>query len=404
MTNDTNGSFTIGIVVPYLKSRGTEKQALALAKGFLNKKARVILFVVQGWGLGHMYEAFSSASIEVVNVGSAIDVNQKRVNSKRVFKLARLAQKHRCNVLLSRAGMTNQICGFAAILARIPSVVVASSAVSSSRVPSNNSINELLATLRWQPRFGFPSHVVTVSSEGGKKLTSAYPRLAHQVSSINNGVDLKAVRLLSEQETSATTPDDRFNLCYAGSVELRRKGLDTLIGALDLLINKYAQKDIFLNVIGTGEDQKKVVELIENYRLAPYVTFVGEIKNPFTIIGEADVFVLASRREGLPNALLEAMSLGVCAISTDCNTGPREIIESEVNGLLVPVEDSKEMAAAILRVKQDQSLKERLAQRGHQTIKESFSYQGMVDAYYNLLLQLASASSKKRSHKTVHRK
>ena len=385
---------TIGIVIPYLKSRGTEKQALALAKGFLREKAKVVLFVIQGWGLDYMYEAFSQAGVKVVDVSSAVDLYQKKVRTKRIFKLAQLAQKHQCNILLSRAGMANKICGYAALLARIPSVVVASSAVSSPKPPSSNLIRGQLATLRWQSEFGFPSHIVTVSSESGENLRLAYPVLASRVTSIHNGVNLQAIRALSEQETSVTLPTDKFNLCYAGSVELKRKGIDVLIEAVSLLVNQHGQTDILLTIIGTGEDQKEAIALVHDYNLGDYISFAGEVKNPFGIIKQADVFILPSRREGLPNALLEAMALGICVISTDCDTGPREIIDNNVNGQLVPVEDSDGIAAAVLKIKKDRPLQARLAQQGRQTIEQSFSYQGMVDAYYDLLSQLSSTPSK----------
>lgn len=395
MPSYSGRKLTIGIVVPYLKSRGTEKQALALAKGFLNKKARVILFVVQGWGLQQMYDTCIDSGVEVVNVGSPVDVNQKKVSRSRIVALSKLAREYQCDVLLSRAGMANQTSGFAASLAGISSVAVVSSAASTRKTTRFGTFNESLSLLRWLFNRGFPTHVVTVSSEGREKIASAYPSMDKRITAINNGVNVEEVRSLASQQSSVVLPSEKFVLCFSGSIELERKGLDVLIEALDILVKRYKCQDINLSLIGTGDDQPALQSLIRSKRLTQYVTFVGELENPFSVVVQSDAFVLPSRREGFPNALLEAMALGICAIAADCNTGPREIITNETNGLLVPADDAVKLATAILKIKEDPSLRKRLAENGYKTIQQAFSYQHMVDSYYSLLTQLSSSFSDK---------
>ena len=78
--------------------------------------------------------------------------------------------------------------------------------------------------------------------------------------------------------------------------------------------------------------------------------------------------------------------MGICCISADCDTGPREIIENGENGLLVPAENSKALAEAIARVEQDSQLKNQLAQNGLKTVTDRFSYQTMIDTYYELIM------------------
>jgi glycosyltransferase involved in cell wall biosynthesis len=119
--------------------------------------------------------------------------------------------------------------------------------------------------------------------------------------------------------------------------------------------------------------------------LTDYVIFAGEQFNPSSIIRQCDVFVLPSRFEGFPNALLEAMSTGVCCIATDCRTGPGEIIENGKNGILVDVEDSRAIAEAIARVEKDSGLRSELAANGLRTIREKYSRGKMTDAYYDII-------------------
>nr|WP_256472534.1 glycosyltransferase [Methanocalculus sp. AMF5] len=376
---------TIAFVLPYLKSRGTEKQALGLAKGFVEKGARVILFVVQGWGQEAMYRAFAQAGVEVIHVGSPDCEGEKRVRFLRVFRLATLAKEYNCDILLSRAGMTNQICGYAGMMARIPALVVLSGSVNwdrlNIRVPFSRFITFVVASLM----FGRPHHVITVSRQAEENFILNNPMAAHSVTAIPNGVDIETLRTLSAASSNYVLPQDRFNLCYSGSLEIDRKGLDILLEAIYHLVYEENQRDLLLTLIGTGDDMLKVQDLVDTYALSNYVHFSGETDNPHSIIQQADLFILPSRREGMPNALLEAMALGICSIASDCDTGPREIITHGTNGLLVPVENSRALASAIYEVKDDNALRRHLADNGRQTVESGFSYQIMIDRYYDLI-------------------
>lgn len=203
---------------------------------------------------------------------------------------------------------------------------------------------------------------------------------------IPNGVEV------SEEEKRADSPIqlnmENFNICFSGSLELRRKGLDSLLAAIRHLVSDRGLNHIRLILIGAGEDEAKLKNLAGEYGLAHHVMFAGEQSNPFPIIKRCDVFVLPSRQEGMPNALLEAMALGICCISTDCDTGPREIIENGKNGILVPVGDSNALAEAVFRLEQDPGLRDKLAQNGQKTVAERFSYKRMVDAYYDMIREI----------------
>lgn len=382
MPNSKQQKNTIGLVLPYLKSRGTEKQALRLAKGFKKKGAHVVLFVVQGWGLESMYQAFRDAGVKVVNVGKPETVGEKKINIFRLFSLAVLARKHGCNVLLSRAGKSNQICGWAGNLAFVPTILVLSGAVSAEK--NNSLLKQLKSAIRAYKNYGFPLRIVSVSRESAANFAVSFPSFSKLIIAIPNGVDLS----LEEKKADSLVHLNRgkFNICFSGSLELKRKGLDLLLEAMKYLVFESGLNRICLTLIGTGQDELKIRDLVIDYGLTHHVEFAGEQKNPYPIMKKCDVFVLPSRQEGMPNALLEALALGICCISADCNSGPREIIENGKNGILVPVENSRALAHAIARVEQDPFLRSELAQNGLKTAADKFSYQSMIDSYYALVM------------------
>jgi len=375
----------IGMVLPYLKSRGTEKQALKLAEGFIAKGARVVLFVVQGWGLDNMYQAFRDAGVKVVNAGTPEKTGQKKVDFPRVFALAILARKYHCDILLSRAGLSNQICGWAGFLSFIPTILV----LSGPALPKqniNSPIGKIFSFILIGKRYGFPNRVVSISEKGAANFKSCYPLWSKQVKAILNGVQIIDEEL--DGESPLKLDDKKFYVCFSGSLELERKGMDLLLEALKYLVFDYGLNKTCLVLIGTGQDESKIRDWVQSHGLMNHVIFAGEQVNPYPVMKKCDVFVLPSRREGLGNSLLEAMALGICCIATDCNSGPGEIIENGQNGILVETGKSRVLADAIARVGNDPDLRNRLARGGQKTIAEKFSYQSMIDKYYTLITEI----------------
>lgn len=116
--------------------------------------------------------------------------------------------------------------------------------------------------------------------------------------------------------------------------------------------------DIELILLGEGPQQSDLERLALSLGIADAVSFVGWQDNPFAWMAAADVFVLSSRFEGFGNVLVEAMACGVPVISTDCPSGPREILANGEAGILTPVGDVVALSSAIADVLTDASLRE----------------------------------------------
>lgn len=127
---------------------------------------------------------------------------------------------------------------------------------------------------------------------------------------------------------------------------------------------KRGYTDYQLKLFGDGPDMIKLRHLAINLGIEKNVSFVGVVNNVAEHIEKTSLFILASKQEGMPNALIEAMSLGLPCISTDCPCGgPKDLIISGENGLLVPVDDKDAMVNAILKVLSDKEFADKLGQK-----------------------------------------
>lgn len=139
------------------------------------------------------------------------------------------------------------------------------------------------------------------------------------------------------------------------------KGYDLLLRAWHSVVADLPQWRLML--LGDGEQKSELQALVDQLDLTQSVDFAGQVPDPTPYLRSASIFALPSRLEGFPNALLEAMAQGVAVASCDCDFGPRDIIQHETNGLLVPAGDWQALGQAIARLAASEDLRKRLGQR-----------------------------------------
>ena len=119
-----------------------------------------------------------------------------------------------------------------------------------------------------------------------------------------------------------------------------------LIKAINLLKEKY--KNIKVLLIGSGEKKRDIKNMIDQLKLNKYFKVLDFKKNPYPYIKKSDVFILSTKFEGLPNVILEAMTLNKLVISSNCPTGPSEILDNGNGGLLFKVMNFKQLSQKII--------------------------------------------------------
>ena len=126
----------------------------------------------------------------------------------------------------------------------------------------------------------------------------------------------------------------------------KQKNYSNLLKAFNYL-KKNNKKKIKLVIVGEGPEYNNIIENIKSFGLTKDVVLVGFKKNPFPLIMNASVFVLSSDNEGFGLVLVEALALGKQIVSTDCQSGPKEILKNGEFGQLVPVGNYKRLAVSI---------------------------------------------------------
>jgi len=110
------------------------------------------------------------------------------------------------------------------------------------------------------------------------------------------------------------------------------------------------------------------------------VSMPGFVENPYSYLKKSSIFVLSSAWEGFGNVLVEAMAAGIPVVSTDCPSGPAEILEGGNYGPLVPVGDASKLAKAVVAILKDPPASELLIRRAH-----DFTVEKAVEQYVDLI-------------------
>jgi glycosyltransferase involved in cell wall biosynthesis len=162
----------------------------------------------------------------------------------------------------------------------------------------------------------------------------------------------------------------------------RQKDYPTLVRAFARV---RAHREARLVILGEGEERARIERFVKSLGIEADVYLPGFVENPFAWMARVSVFVLASAWEGLSNVLLEALACGCTIVSTDCPSGPREILADGAFGHLVPVGDDAALAAAIAAALSAPAQRERSVARAAE-----FGFDAAVERYLAVLHRVSA--------------
>jgi glycosyltransferase involved in cell wall biosynthesis len=222
--------------------------------------------------------------------------------------------------------------------------------------------------------------VTAVSQSLIDKVRASLPDLHMKAfRSIPNGAPLDVIAG-SPNRDEVDLPSDYV---LTAGLLIHRKGIDLIIEALSLL----AQDGVFLHLIvaGDGPDRQKLADLAKKKGLSRYVRFIGAQprERVFSLMKHCAAFVLASRAEGLPLVLAEAMACGAPVIATRVDGNP-EIVQHGETGLLATADDAASIATALHTLWSDPGLRTRLARQGRDSVIRRHDWAALAQQYLAL--------------------
>lgn len=360
---------------------GAERVAANLANAWTARRDSVLLLATFS-GRGECFFKLNS-EVQLEFLADRVERSDRSLASRaaRLLALRKIVRDYRPDVVVSFLTNVNVAAIPACLGLGIPVVVS-----ERSYPPMDVFQSRALDALR---RLTYPlaDRVVMVTSKGRDWLERSIPRARAAV--IPNPI-------------SAQLPLSEPSLLPADYIEPQRKVLlavgrldggkqiDIAIDAFATLAAAHPTWDLV--VLGDGPDRAALQRQVERSALGSRVRLLGQVGNVGDWYVRADLYVLASRYEGFPNTLAEAMAHGCAAVSYDCDTGPRDIIRDQIDGLLVhPVGHVGALAAALGRLMASDTERACMSVRARE-VGVRFSTQTVLAQWDRLFEQVAGAS------------
>jgi glycosyltransferase involved in cell wall biosynthesis len=332
----------IAIFLRGLYGGGAERVMLNLARGFVQQGLKVDLVLARTAG---PYLEQVQPEVRVV------DLDAQWMPSS-LPKLTHYLRQVRPTTLLVALHYPCEIAVLAKRLAGVPTRVIVSEhnmlSLEAKGIPQMS-----VRLTPWAARLFYPwADGVVAVSQGVARDLAQITRLANdRIQVIYNPIVLPELFTLAKEPVDHPwfQPGEPPIILGVGRLH-PQKDFPTLIRAFAQVRQVRLAR---LVILGDGPEREHLTALVEELGLTEDVALLGFVQNPYAYMAKATVFVLSSVWEGLGNVLVEAMAVGTPVISTDCESGPAEILAQGKYGLLTPVGDSKAIAEAILKVFND---------------------------------------------------
>ncbi|VAW45907.1 hypothetical protein MNBD_GAMMA03-241 [hydrothermal vent metagenome] len=313
---------------------GVPLAQIRLAKLF-KRKGYTVDFI-----LGYIPDDMKLPVLEGINV---INFNKPRV-IKLFVEIIKYLSKNKPNIIISAEDHLNAVVLLCAKITRSKAKISVS-----SRVTPYDTYSNKFFTKRWFLKYfiqfveGRATALVCVSKDMVKQYKTIFKNSRHQC--IYNVVnDSGSQARMSESVSEKWLINKKIPVLISAGRLAPEKGLLDLVKAIKIVAKT---KKIRLLMLGEGPMRTEIESLIIKEKLTGIIKLIGFQENPLKYYNKADVFVLSSYVEGLPNVLVEAMMCGCTPVSTNCPTGPEEVLQNEKFGYLVPVHNPVAMAKGL---------------------------------------------------------
>jgi glycosyltransferase involved in cell wall biosynthesis len=366
----------ISLYAPNLAGGGAERISVHLANGFAARGCKVDAVLLKAEGV---YLAELSPGVRIV------DLHARRMTSS-VLPLARYLRSETPDVLLSAHLHISIGSLLARLLARVPTCIVPTLQTTPTKDLADAKtlkIRMLPPAIKWS--FSWADAIVACSQGVADDFSRFIGIPSERIRVIYNpAVNERLMQMSREPVTHPWFAPGQPRVVLGVGRFQAPKDFLTVVRAFALLRKR---RDLRLVILGEGDDQSRVEQLAVELGVKDDVSFPGFVQNPFAYLTKAAVFVFSSLWEGLPTVLIEALALNAPIVATDCDCGPREILQAGRYGRLVPVGDAEAMARAL-----EAALSEPRLQVPAEYIRQ-FTLEAAIDNYLKLFDDIAEKKS-----------
>ena len=365
----TVSSKHLALFIPSLRGGGAERVTLQIAEGFVQRGVEVDLILAQAQG-SYLNKIPEGVVLRDLKVGRVLMGLPRLVRYFRAFQP---------DVMLSFMTHANLIALWARRLAGVKTRLV----ISERNMMSLGNKGAVQLKYRLLPRlargfYSWADDIIAVSSGVADDVADITHMQRERIRTIYNPVVTPRLTALADEplEHPWFASDDVPVLLGVGRLE-PQKDFGTLLKAFAQLRK---QRELRLLLLGEGGQRKTLEAMASKLGIASDVMMPGFVDNPFYFMRRASVLVVSSAWEGLPGVLIQAMACGCPVVSTDCPSGPREILEDGRYGRLVPVGGVDVLAEAIAKTLDHSVPTEQLVKRA-----QDFSQDIILEQYAEVL-------------------
>lgn len=360
----------IGFLINDLNAGGAERAAVSLSNYFVNNGNSVeIITFRSGESFYPLDKGVSVSCADFDEIEHTASVKRLLGSVQRMFRLRKFIKSKKLDVLVGMSFSMTWYAVFASIFTK-------TKAIGTERNnPYRYKATKLNTILRKLFYYLCGGYIFQTEKSAGfftKKLRKKDIIIPNAI--------------FNETVYELEPPQKREKVICAVGRLAEQKRFDLLIDAFNQINEKYPEYSLV--IFGEGELRDSLEAQCEKLKLTEKVYMPGTNPQAVRLVNRTGVFVLSSDLEGMPNALMEAMAMGVPCVSTRCDMGPEELIRDGENGLLVDTGSSAQIADAVMRIIKNPELADKLSRNGRKMI-ETHSIDKICRTWLEFLQKIA---------------
>ena len=390
---------TIVISSGDLTMGGLQKILVEYLKLIDKNKYRIVLLIANDYGKKNLFLEEIPKNVEIqfvrpynlVSKIAELSKNRKILNrlllkryryrSKRVFKsifLEKLSKLGKIDLIIDFDG------GLKSVLNNLKAekkIIWIHSSIRKHKQDNKSKISRYGEELKKYDK------IIAICQEMKEEIKELYPSLSHKIEYIYNPLDCNNIIEQGNENIEKMTSYEKELIesdyfLAISRLDAVQKDFETLIEGYLILKNKGIKERLY--IIGEGDGRVKIEKMIEEKKLVEDVILLGQKQNPYVWIKHSKLFIHSSRYEGLPTVLLEALMMDKFIVSSNCPTGPTEILTNPKAGELFNVGDANQLAEKVLKVLYDKDYQKELL-KNIQLKKKEFELSEITEKFHKTI-------------------